>query len=482
VSYHDRWYTWGDIASFDDALSELLASRDVPVGARIAVLLRNRPAEYASLASIISSGRTLVTVNPLVGREKLSADARRIDADVLLCGSDVVDDELVRAGVLASGSLVVELPAELREPPRVLRESSAIYGRPTSPGVAVEMLTSGTTGAPKRIPLYYGDLERSIMSVHLHHGADRGGSPSAHRSSVTVLANPPVHMAGLYAALRTIVEGRAVVLLDRFTLDAWVDAVSQHRPSVVNLPPAALRMLIEANIDPSVLRSVKVITTGAAPVPPELVEQCQLLYGLPVLVSYGATEFAGAVAGWSLRDHRLLGAAKRGSVGRAHPGTRLRVVDDDGIELPTGTMGILEVRSSQIGNGHSWLRTTDLAVLDADGFLWIKGRTDGAINRGGFKVLPYEVETALESHPAVREAAVIGWPDERLGQVPVAAVELRTDVRPPTMSELLDHAERLLTRYQLPTRILIVQSLPRTSGWKVSQQELRALFQYSIQA
>ena len=135
------------------------------------------------------------------------------------------------------------------------------------------------------------------------------------------------------------------------------------------------------------------------------------------------------MAGWTLADYQKYWHAKRGSVGRASLGAQLRVVDDDGTPLGSGQPGLLEVKPGQLGPDADWMRTTDMARIDADGFLWILGRADQAIIRGGFKVMPDDVRAALESHPAVQGAAVVGRADERLGETPVAMVELREPVR-----------------------------------------------------
>jgi acyl-CoA synthetase (AMP-forming)/AMP-acid ligase II len=197
-----------------------------------------------------------------------------------------------------------------------------------------------------------------------------------------------------------------------------------------------------------------------------------------VLTSYAATEFGGGVAGWNVDDHRRFWATKRGSAGRAHPGCELRVVDPGtGEVLGSGDEGLLEVKAGQLGSGAGWVRTTDLARIDADGFLWILGRADQTIIRGGFKVHPDQVAAALERHPAVWGAAVVGRADARLGAVPVAAVELRIDATGEriTPERLLDHAAPLLARYELPTEIRIVDGLPRTPSGKVDLAAVTAL-------
>jgi acyl-coenzyme A synthetase/AMP-(fatty) acid ligase len=264
-------------------------------------------------------------------------------------------------------------------------------------------------------------------------------------------------------------------LLERFRVEPWLELVRRHRPKVANLVPTALRMVLSADIDPADLSSIQVVTCGTAPLEPETAAAFEEKYGIPVLVLYGATEFSGGVAGWTIADHRRWGAEKRGSVGRAHPGCELRIVDPDtGAALPDGTTGLLEVRAAQLGH-DDWVRTTDLAMLDADGFLWIKGRSDDAIIRGGFKIIPSDVQHVLEAHPAVREAAVVGVPDARLGAVPVAAVELEPGATAGE-AELLEHCRRNLTGYQVPVALRIVDALPRTPSLKVSCPAVRELF------
>jgi acyl-CoA synthetase (AMP-forming)/AMP-acid ligase II len=199
-------------------------------------------------------------------------------------------------------------------------------------------------------------------------------------------------------------------------------------------------------------------------------------YGFPILDVYGATEFAGAVAGWTLEDYHALWRIKRGSVGRALPKVELRVVDQAGTPLAVGNVGVLEVRSQQVGDGN-WVRTTDLARIDEDGFLFIEGRADDAIIRGGFKVLPPEIEAVLRRHPDVQDVCVVGIPDARLGAIPVAAVQAK-DGKSVSLQEadLMAHARKHLVAYQVPVRIKILADLPRTQAMKVSKHEVRRLF------
>jgi len=335
------------------------------------------------------------------------------------------------------------------------------------------MLTSGTTGPPKRIDLTYETLERVLIG-NKHYGSTHESSNEL-RKGVAIVNSPMVHLGGLFRVLTNVTDGRSFSLLEKFTVDGWVDAVRRHRPATASLVPTALRMVLEADVDPADLRSLRSVVCGTAPLDPDDADAFIERYGIPVLVSYAATEFGGAVAGWNVDDHRKFWAAKRGSVGRAHGGSQLRVVDaDSGAPLPPGTDGLLEVRAAQLGGGD-WVRTTDLARLDDDGFLFILGRADRAIIRGGFKVLPEDIKAALERHDAVRFAAVVSRDDRRLGAVPVAAVELK-DNAAVTTDDLLAYATTVLARYELPTEIRIMDEVPRTDSGKVDLSAIEALF------
>ncbi len=176
-----------------------------------------------------------------------------------------------------------------------------------------------------------------------------------------------------------------------------------------------------------------------------------------------------------LADYQRHWQAKRGSVSRANPGAQIRVVGDDGAPHKADQLGLLEVKPAQLGLSADWMRTTDMARIDEDGFLWIVGRADQAIIRGGFKVMPDDVRTALERHPAVAGAAVVGRGDERLGETPVAMVELRESASTDAAG-LVDYLRERLARYEIPTDIAIVAAIPRTPSGKPDLGAIRNYF------
>jgi acyl-coenzyme A synthetase/AMP-(fatty) acid ligase len=265
-----------------------------------------------------------------------------------------------------------------------------------------------------------------------------------------------------------------MVLMERFSPEGWALAMHRYQPKSASLVPAMIQMILQAQIKPDLLRSLKAIRSGTAPLDPQIQAQFEAQYGIPILIDYGAAEFIGGVAGWSLADYQKFSGAKRGSVGRARPDVLLKVTPADSeAELPLGHSGVLHIKCDRFG--PDWHRTNDLACVDEDGFLFLHGRVDDAINRGGFKILPEEVAAVLRRYPGVRDAAVIGKPDVRLGQVPIAAIEMRPDVSPPAPELLETFAREHLTAYMIPKEFHFVAALPRTASMKVSRPELKAM-------
>ena len=464
-----RWRTWGQLA---DTVAQVAAVIGRP-GTEVGILLRNTPASLGLLLGVLRAGGCVVAINPGRGRDRTREDVAALDLPVL-AGDPADITDLVPEGARATTIAVTDLGEPVTVVPGPGGPGADAREDAGRPGVAVRMLTSGTTGPPKRIDLTYQTFERVLVGAkHYETNSDTGLTL---RTGVAVVNAPLAHVGGLFRVLQCITDGRPFSLLERFTVEGWVDAVRRHRPKTASLVPTALRMVLEADVDPADIASLRSVVSGTAPLDPADADAFTTRYGVPVLISYGATEFGGGVAGWNVADHRAFWATKRGSVGRAHAGCELRIVDPgSGATLAPDEEGILEVKARQFGDGRGWVRTTDLARVDADGFLFVLGRADQAIIRGGFKVRPDDIRAVLERHPAVRGAAVIGRADRRLGAVPVSAVELRPDAGPVTPDDLLAHAAGSLARYELPTEIRIVDALPRTDSGKVDLSAVAAL-------
>lgn len=457
IQFDGQWFTWGRIATLSRRIRELAGT------ARVGIMLRNSPAHVAALLGVLSGGGTVVVINPSRGDDRTRSDVAALALPMIV---GLADDLATLAPATSATTVAI---GDLDSGPEVTPGArSDDAGRP---GVAVCMLTSGTTGPPKRVDLTYDMLARSVMGREY----ENASRPTAPRHGVAIVNSPLVHVGGVFRVLLCLAEARPFVLLPKFDLRQWADAVREHKPAAVSLVPAALRMVLHSDLTREDLAGVRAVTSGTAPLSADDADAFTERFGIPVLTSYAATEFGGGVAGWTLADHERYWRDKRGSVGRANPGARLRVVDDDGVPLEPGQQGLLEVIPAQMGESSQWMQTTDLARIDEDGFLWILGRADQAIIRGGFKVMPDDVRAALESHPAVRGAAVVGLPDARLGETPVALVELREDAAAGP-DELTEYLGERLARYEIPTQIRITDAIPRTPSGKPDLTVVRSHF------
>jgi long-chain acyl-CoA synthetase len=483
IDFEGKDYSWGDLARVVGQIEAALDAMGLPPEVRVGVLLRNRPGHIAAIMAVLSTDRCLVSLNPVLPDERLFADVEGLELPALIADeSDVARPGLAESFARA-GSAVIAIGARLEGVRLIEGCERPRAAMATSPGVAIEMLTSGTTGTPKRVPLTRVAFDASFAGFTQYERGRKFEDGPQLRSGVTMVNNPLTHIGGIYGCIGALMNGRKIGLLERFTVDSWVEAIRRNRPKVAGVVPSGLRMLLEAKVDPEALSSLSALISGTAPLAPELVDAFFERYNIPILANYGATEFAGAIAGWTIDDFRANWQAKRGAAGRVHANIAARVVDpESGAELPCGEQGLLELKGGQLGpdyrlDGERWLRTTDRAVLDADGFLFIHGRADNAIIRGGFKVQPDDVVQALHQHPAVREAAVIGIPDERLGAVPAAAIILREGVAAPEAEEFKAFLKERLIAYQVPTHFRVVADFPRTPSMKPSAPGLLALFE-----
>jgi long-chain acyl-CoA synthetase len=478
-----QWVTWGQVRALTERIDrELTAARCGP-GGRVAVVLGNRMESVAALIAIFRADRTLVTISPLQPAERLSADLVASGADYVLAPQNLWNEQVFIDAIAELGAPAFSVDGtEVATRAEATREP-----RDPDPAIAIEMLTSGTTGPAKRVPLGRRQLEASLSAALRHNNRPEATDKAPLTGAVGMVTLPIVHIGGLWALLQSLVAARPIVMLERFSLSGWHNAIREHNPILVGLPPPAIREVLNSDIPREDLESVRAVTSGTAPVDPVMVDAFVERYGIPILITYGATEFAGAVAGWTLKDFRASWATKKGSVGRPFPGVQLQAVDEDGTVLPAGQTGRLQVASPQVGDAaeHSrgqersdsgegrWVTTSDLAHLDADGYLYIDGRADDVIVRGGFKIAPETVVRALRTHDAVADAAVAGLADARLGQIPVAAVELRSAMTA-TGDELRAHCRASLTPYEVPVQVFVVDELPRGAALKVDRRRLVA--------
>jgi acyl-CoA synthetase (AMP-forming)/AMP-acid ligase II len=381
--------------------------------------------------------------------------------------------------VMGSGSGTHDLDVPAAEP---MTSGADAVRHP--PGVALVSFTSGTTGPPTPVPLEHARVVEGLDQV-------LGTLRSKPASGPPMPNLVPVSLslwAGIYQVLFAFRAGAPVVLMDRFATGEFAALVRRFAIRSTVLPPAAMVMLVddEAITDLAPLRYVRSISS---PLSPLQARRFRDRFGIRVLNGYGQTELGGEVVGWSAADSREFGDAKLGSVGRPHAGVEVATDPDTG--------EVLVRIAGRTGGPGGWHRTGDVGRVDEDGFLWIEGRLSDMVNRGGLKVHPGEVEEVLRLSPRVADAAVVGVPDDRLGEVPVALFVLAphpddadggsTAAPAPGAgasgeasahdgdlvdAELAALCREHLAPYKVPVRFERVDALPRNEAGKVLRREL----------
>ena len=479
MEFEGQWYDWAFLAETIDGMAAMLQEFVVPAGAEIAVLCRNRPHQVAAFCAVISSDRCVAPVNPFASAEKIVADLRDLEAAVVVASAAEWQSPVLQAYAEENKILAISLD-ETRSTGHLAtlpyrKANEPVRSARLNPGVAVLIQSSGTTGKPKRIPIYAAKLSAAYGNIPAGMTTDSGAKIKGKPALIT---QPLVHIGGLFWVVHSLLEARPISLLDKFNVDQWAQAVLKYQIRVCSLVPAMINMVLESDLPPENISSLICVRSGTAPLAVETQQAFEQRFGIPILPTYGATEFSGAVCGWTLESKKEFGDQKAGSVGRAYEGVDLRVVgQESGEVLAAGETGILQVRSGQMAEENSWVSTTDLASIDVDGFVWLSGRADAAINRGGFKIIPTEVAAILEKHAQVKEASVVALDDARLGQVPVAAVELVEGTNGVFEKSLKSLSKENMTSYFVPVRFAIVDALPRTPSMKVSQGDVRRLFE-----
>jgi long-chain acyl-CoA synthetase len=470
IEFAGGWVHWGQIKQWVARIHSLMHDAGLPDGEPVVFIANNRPSGVAALLALLAQGRSVQMVYGFQAPAAIARELESLEPALVVAAEDVLEGSLqavLRVHAAAAIALTERDATLLPGLERCQRTAPRAAAAPAS----LQLLTSGTTGRPKRIA-----MPHDVIARHFVNG-NKNYKPSDDLSALPPLFSyyPLGNVSGIYGVLPPLLRGQRVTLVERFTVDAWREHLRRHRPERASLPSAGFQMVLDADVPVEELSALRCVASGAAPLELSVHRAFEAKYNVPILISYGATEFGGPVTSMTPDLHKQWGAHKLGSAGRPLPGVQLRVVDaDSGVALPAGREGILEVVSPCTGAG--WIRTSDLAVLDADGFLFHRGRADGAIMRGGFKVLPETIERALRLHPAVAEAAVVGLTDARLGQVPAAAVQLKPSNSQPDARALEAHLREHTLATHIPVAWRIVPALPRTVALKLDYSAVRALF------
>jgi acyl-CoA synthetase (AMP-forming)/AMP-acid ligase II len=443
--------------------------------ATLAYVGLSSPAFHVSLFAAAHAGVPLAPLNYRLSDEQLADLLGQLDAPLIVADEAYLSHLPVGAQTITTAELLT-LPDAEPEFVDVDDESTAVL-----------LFTSGTTSAPKGVILRHSHLVSYVLQT-----VDPGSADEADAALVSV---PPYHVAGVGTVLTNTAAGRRVVHLPDFAADGWLTTVIDEGITNAMVVPTMLSRIVDhlegRQANAPTLRSIAY--GGARVSHPVLAAALKAFPDTGFVNAYGLTETSSTIALLDADDHRAALTsddpavqARLSSAGRLIPGIEAQVRDEDGTVLPAGEAGELWVRGPQVSGEYlsgsavdadGWFPTRDRARVDPDGYLFIEGRSDDTIIRGGENIAPAEVEDVLVEHPDVHEVAVIGVPDDEWGECIVAVVVLRApddgvahrDVDP---EELRSFARKTLRGSRTPDRIVFRDELPVTATGKLLRRVL----------
>ena len=480
---------WEDVQRFANALSAIGVRR----GDCVAVLQTNSHRYVQAYYAAAALGAVFLPLNYRAKLPELEYMITTAQVRVLLVGDRYVETvrqlrpklttvqryialETAQDGMARLDELLATAAPEF-EPPETDDEDTSIL-----------MYTSGTTALPKAVMLTYNDFTAYVCSnVELADGTPRG---------TALLCVPLYHIAGATNIMTSMFTGRRLVLLPQFDPKTWLETVERERVTHAFLVPTMVKQLIDhPQFSAYDLSSLENLSYGGAAMPFPVVRRAIEMFPKTVgfVNAFGQTETTSTLTVLGPEDHRLDGTAheveirlkRLKSIGRPLPDVELKVVDDDGQPLPLGQVGELWVRTPRVMKGYGaaggttsplqdgWLPTRDMGWLDEDGYIFLAGRKDDIIIRGGENIAPAEVEAVLYSHPGVDEAAVIGIPDVEWGQLVAAVVVPRPGVEL-SSEEIIEFCRQRLASFKKPEVIQFAEALPKNPMGKILKKDLRA--------
>ena len=493
IWFEGKNIAYAELAAEVARTSGALYGLGVRPGDRVAVLETNTPAALTALFAATAIGATCVPLNYRAGADELPALLAVATPRVLLVGDRYID----LACESATDLQVVTLDSPRADLPHLAslaHDATSLEAADVEDDVlAVLMFTSGTTARPKAAMLAHADLTNYVLGVAEPPDGE-GGDATA-----VLLAAPLYHIAGLMGALVAVFSGRRIVLIRQFDAEEWLRLVPAERITHSFLVPTMVKRVMDhpgfADAD---LSSLRVLSYGAAPMPPSLIRRAieRFPSNVQFINAFGQTETTSTVTMLGPADHRLVGTPSEvelkvrrlASVGKALPDVEICILNDDGQPVATGQVGEIAIRSGRLMRGYygeseptratlrnGWLRTRDLGWLDEDGYLFLTGRKSDMIIRGGENIAPEEVELVLQLHPSVEEAVVFGLPDEEWGERVAALIVLQPGGSA-TAEELIDFGRQRLASFKKPEQIYFGTDVPRNALGKVLRNDLKARF------
>lgn len=470
-----RW-TYAALLAAAEGAANIIAKSGA---AHVALLDESSEAAAIALFGAALAGAPYVPLNYRLADSDLAALLARI-APAYIVG----DASRVRRLNPEGGHLTLSRAAFVAEAEAAAGDKTP---EPAEGGVAVQLFTSGTTAAPKAALLRHSNLLSYILgSVEF---------ACASPEEAALVSVPPYHIAGIAALLSSIYALRRIALLPAFEPDAWLALASSERATNAFVVPTMLGRILarmEAGA-PADLSAMQAIAYGGGRMPLELIERVMEQFpNTGFTNAYGLTETSSTIALLGPEEHRsAYGAsdpnirARLASVGKPLPSVEIEIRDEEGRRLPAGERGEIYVRGEQVSgeyrersalDAQGWFPTRDAGWIDAEGYLFLSGRADDVIVRGGENISPGEIEDVLLTHPAIADAAAVGAPSIEWGETIAAAIVLKPGCARPSDEEVRALVKERLRSSRAPEKIMFLGALPYNEMGKLLRREVRALF------
>jgi long-chain acyl-CoA synthetase len=471
VKLDDIVVPWAEVDGSAARVAGLLRAKGIEAGDRVGLQMPNVPYFPFIYYGILRLGAVVVPMNPLLKDREVAYHLSDSTAKALFAWHGFA--EAAQGGCEQSGAeCVLVTPGEFEQTAGAAEPVADVVER-ADDDPAVIIYTSGTTGTPKGATLTHANIS---AAAHVARELVDAGP-----DSVTLATLPLFHVFGMNSVMNVTVLARGLLtLLPRFEPGKALEIIARDRVTTfAGVPTMYTAMLNHPDRDAYDASSLGLCVSGGSALPVEVLHGFDAAFDCTVLEGYGLSETTG-MASFNLPDRER----KPGSIGLPVGGTEIKVVDDDDNEVPQGEPGEIVIRGPFVMQGYwgrddateetmrgGWFHTGDVATIDSDGYVFIVDRKKDLIIRGGYNVYPREIEEVLYSHPAVREAAVIGMRHESLGEEVAAAVALK-DGESATPEELRDFLKERVAAYKYPRAVWIVDELPKGPTGKILKREI----------
>ena len=461
-----------ELAERVESLAGRLAAAGVGRGDRVAMTLPNGPDMVQILLAIAALGAAAAPLNPTYTRTEFTFYLSDIEPRLFLmpasrpqAAANAAEDCSVTVMIAEAGG--DSLPALFVDEKELSPRSDVEWGQPDDAGLVLH--TSGTTSRPKQVPLLQRNLMASARTIAAHYGLGP--------DDVSFCVMPLFHVHGLVAStFAALAGGGSVIVPRRFTPQRFWRQAREYGATWLSAGPTLHQMILDRADGAGLPGTLRFARSCSSALSPALMERAEVEYGVPMLEAYGMTEASHQMASNPLPP----GERIPGSVGVA-TGTEIGIVDKTGNLLPEGSPGEVVIRGPGVMPGYvnnpaataeaffgDWFRTGDRGAL-RDGYLFLEGRLKEMILRGGENISPAEVEQALLSHPAVKDAVCFGVADDKYGEVVSAAVTLQGEAR---ARELIEHCRERLAAFKVPVKIHVLGEIPRTATGKIQRRRV----------